>query len=240
MAGIARFVRELVPTLSSPSSSLTSEWLVQHIHLPPHHLDKPGSAPKCKGFAFVTLRNEDTVKLLIDAWPWESRWNRDTMESLPEDALLVVKEARKTGLRALSKLRWNSLKEEYIEYKASLLREIDTGTQSPPTQTFMNESVEPPAPDMDEISNKDTTRTTQQVENEDHKLYVDSPYPPGCLVFVKHVHAQTNKTTLRTLFSAILGENAPTNAIDYVDYTKGMDNVNHPSSSLLSVTYLCD
>lgn len=48
-------------------------------------------------------------------------------------------------------------------------------------------------------------------------------YPPGCVIFARHVPADTNKTALRAQFSALL--NASTTALDYVDYTKGLDTV---------------
>ena len=52
-------------------------------------------------------------------------------------------------------------------------------------------------------------------------LDASAPYPYGCLVFVRGVHIETNKTTLKTLFGrAVDGE-----GIDYVDYAKGMDSV---------------
>jgi len=53
-------------------------------------------------------------------------------------------------------------------------------------------------------------------------LAVNLPsYPPGCVLFARHVPPDTNKTALRTLFSALL---ADASALDYVDYTKGLDS----------------
>ncbi|KAH8118815.1 hypothetical protein DFH11DRAFT_1740752 [Phellopilus nigrolimitatus] len=52
------------------------------------------------------------------------------------------------------------------------------------------------------------------------------PYPTDCLVFVKNVHLETNKTTLRSLFTHALGgvASGAADAIDYVDYNKGLDS----------------
>lgn len=67
----------------------------------------------------------------------------------------------------------------------------------------------------------------------------NSAYPPGCLVFIRHVHPDTNKTTLRNLFLHIWEEGGnpggekDEDGIDYLDYTKGMDCVCVPSSSSL-------
>jgi len=54
-----------------------------------------------------------------------------------------------------------------------------------------------------------------------------SPYPLNCLVFVRNIHPETNKTTLRKLFSTAFGvasSNNQAEGLDYVDFTKGMDS----------------
>ena len=63
-------------------------------------------------------------------------------------------------------------------------------------------------------------------------LDASAPFPPGCLVFVRNVHPETNKTTLKTLFSAhafgrdsSAASSSSAVAIDYVDYNKGMTSV---------------
>ena len=48
-------------------------------------------------------------------------------------------------------------------------------------------------------------------------------YPPNCLVFVRNVHPETNKTTLRSLLANAFGGSVE--KIDYVDYNKGLDSV---------------
>lgn len=47
-------------------------------------------------------------------------------------------------------------------------------------------------------------------------------YPTNCLVFVKNINPQTNKTTLKTLFSRATEASG---TIDYVDFNKGLDSV---------------
>lgn len=70
-------------------------------------------------------------------------------------------------------------------------------------------------------------------------------YPVGCLAFVKHVHPETNKTTLRDLFSvAFAGQPSQSGQgtqIDYVDFQKGMDSVSPsvPLSTVLVPTPSC-
>lgn len=63
-------------------------------------------------------------------------------------------------------------------------------------------------------------------------------YPSDCLVFVKNIHPETNKTVLRTLFNCALDTDVE--AIDYVDFVKGMVTVSctilfHQSSHLLII-----
>jgi hypothetical protein len=56
------------------------------------------------------------------------------------------------------------------------------------------------------------------------------------VLFARYVLSDTNKTTLRTPFSALLGDTA---ALNYVDYTKGPDSVRVPflCRLLLELTY---
>lgn len=49
-------------------------------------------------------------------------------------------------------------------------------------------------------------------------------YPIGCLVFVKNLNSDTNKTVLRSLLANAFPAESP-GGIDYVDYTKGLDSV---------------
>lgn len=49
-------------------------------------------------------------------------------------------------------------------------------------------------------------------------------YPVGCLVFVKNLNPETNKTVLRSLLASAFSTE-PSGCIDYVDYTKGLDSV---------------
>ena len=80
--------------------------------------------------------------------------------------------------------------------------------------------------------------------NKDDLSPGDVSYPPGCLLFVKNLHPQTNKTTLKALFGNVLkaamkGGDVPMNAggsaeVDYVDWSKGMSSVClvHPKIAL--------
>ena len=75
-------------------------------------------------------------------------------------------------------------------------------------------------------------------------------FPQGCLLFVKNLHPQTSKMTLKKLFESKL-ESAlgPTDnvrgGLDYVDWSKGMSSVSSSSFALqplfdpCSVIYDC-
>lgn len=49
-------------------------------------------------------------------------------------------------------------------------------------------------------------------------------YPVGCLVFVKNLNSDTNKTVLRSLLARPFPAES-LGYIDYVDYTRGLDSV---------------
>jgi hypothetical protein len=123
-----------------------------------------------------------------------------TDSSSPEES-----EARKAGFRALSKERWDKLQAEYAEYRESLLRRIAAEPTNKIESTHDSERSLAPAP------------VAQQLQPQPQ-----SQYPAGCVLFARRVPPDTNKTALRTRFSALL---ADPGALDYVDYTKGLDSV---------------
>ena len=181
-----------------------------------------------KGFAFVSLSSRDLVKQLSEDWPW-----------LPEDrsaplsggtstsASADVADARKYGVRVIAKTRWEELRDEYLAYRAQLLnaiheedRKYGAGVQSKPGMT--DPALLPP------VSNGPYSTILQD-------------YPRGCLVFAKNLHTETNKTTLRKLFSSVIG--CPQDVLDYVDFNKGMDSVSlgsyYDSRGLMGTFYKC-
>jgi hypothetical protein len=204
LPGIASFIDSLLHT----TLGTTTPSCVQHVYLPPHHLDKPGSIPRCKGFALVTLSSPEQVKQLLKAWPW------DIPEPAGNDGHHdgPTKEGLASGLRCLSKQDWDRLKDEYLAYRERLLAEMERASRPPvpltvPERLISAERDDGGRPDSDDLP-------------------AEASFPPGCLLFVRNVHPQTNRTTLRTLLTKALGsQDIPTDAIDYVDYTKGMDTV---------------
>lgn len=175
--------------------------------------------PRCRGFALVILsRLEDVEELLLE-WPWD-RPSRQNNSPLPADER---SQGTPTRLRALSRARWEQLQDEYVAYRADLLSK----TAASSVVHRVPHAFSPSRADVKPDTKADKTPTRgDAVQPID--LDPSAPYPPNCLVFVRNVHPETNKTTLRALFSAALsegGEDLPPDGIDYVDFTKGLDAV---------------
>ena len=209
--GICKLLRALLSS-SSP---------VQHILFPPHHQDPPDAVPKCKGFALVTLDEPDLVSHIISRFPYDRDSARPPTDD-DDDGVSSVEEseARKAGFRTLSKERWDTLQAEYAEYRESLLCRIAAGTESatPNNISSARGPTDEPKRAPSPIPGPAPTAKPPQPQS----------YPCGCVLFARHVPLDTNKTALRARFSALL---ADADALDYVDYTKGLDSVRSPSFS---------
>lgn len=192
------------------SPSLTA---VQTIVLPKHHLDKPDDLPKCKDFALVTLRHPSDVSTLLSRWPW-----RREHESQDDDVPLVVREAAKYGFRTISKARWDQLNTEYLWWRQQLLDDMNATEQ----KAFI-----PEPPEADPRLVPDTEPSARAGDATLRHQDPLAPYPSGCLVHVRHIHPETNKTTLRKLLGRAFSQDGTqaANGIDYVDFNKGMDTV---------------
>ncbi|KAK7443231.1 hypothetical protein VKT23_015829 [Stygiomarasmius scandens] len=252
--GIYRFVESLLPP-ASPSTSSTASGSsftenqtqprprIQTISFPSHHLDKnDASKPKkCKGFAFVTLSDLPDARTLTEAWPWERRQRSDLStsnvaavassedeaeaEANEDTSTKAEPEAHKFGFRALSKARWEALREEYEVWRKkildSLLAESHAGTDHATSVEAIeeNENVETNS-GRKRKRQRDATRMASLNST---PASPNSVYPPSCLVYVKNVHPETNKTTLKTLFGQCFPDSGGKGGVDYVDFNKGMD-----------------
>ncbi|KAM6499024.1 hypothetical protein JOM56_004532 [Amanita muscaria] len=230
LPGILQFLTNL---LEEKHPSPLHPWArIQGVTLPPHHQDQPGNTPICKDFCLVTFAEIDDAIFLTSRWPWSRKTSENTDLSKEEKEYLShdVKNAIRFGLRTLSKTNWERLREEYLTYRSEVLNEINE---------YEDASVEA-QPDAGKRKWRDSTPDFQPVE-EDSKpvqskptttmLTPDAPYPYGCLVFVRNIHPETNKTTLRTLFSSAFRSDeqdgraqGPPAGLDYIDYSKGMDS----------------
>lgn len=198
LSGVFHLIQAL---LAKNTDTVPTSNRIQAISFPPHHLDKPRDIPKCKGFALVTLLDVEDVQRLLREWPWTSAV--DVKPPIPE-----IQEAVKFGFRTLSKRRWDEMKDEYLAYRARLVKEI-VAYEDEITVIKRRRS---PSPAISSIP-------PQTVES---TLSSSSLFPPNCLVFVRNLHCETNKTTLRALFSKAF--TTLPDGIDYVDFTKGMDS----------------
>ncbi|KAI6024503.1 hypothetical protein EDC04DRAFT_2573964 [Pisolithus marmoratus] len=218
LAGIARFTQALLPTLPSPPPSPIH---VQNVTLPPHYLDKPGDIPKCRGYALVTLSTTEQRDVFLSEWPWKRRLCDTTEHGTPG-----VKEARRFGFRTISKMRWDQLNEEYVAYRQQLVDKI-VGASTRPSSTYRSDI--PSETDVSTHVRPEDEGVPIRVPASPQpagtpKTTITSPYPYGCLVFVRNIHPETNKTTLKTLFSKAFGGQGKPIGLDYVDFNKGMDS----------------
>lgn len=192
---------------------LSSIPLVESVSFPPHHDDEHSSIlPRCKGFAFIVFSHTEDAEELQHRWPWEG--SLSTEEALENAESRAAKES---GFRSLSKSRWEDLKYEYLAYQRSLLDTLLEEDDACSYEITVDDS-EPPPP----------RHIHSQVEVEQ--------YPKDCLVFVRNLHSGTNKTSLRSLFSLAFA-NAEVDAIDYVDFNRGMDTVSGP---FIKTSNLCN
>ncbi|KAJ6526254.1 hypothetical protein DFH09DRAFT_170375 [Mycena vulgaris] len=200
LPGFCRFILGLLPA----SSNMVAHSRVQGIGLPSHYSDDPGMEPKLKSFALITFANAEDAESLLVTWPWD-RQQLHAQDS-PD-----ASEAVKFGFRTLSKARWEELNAEYLSYRAKLLADIEEEEEAEglvPTALPTAPSRAPPERDALPV---------------DDPIPLDSnmSYPRNCLVFVRNIHPETNKTTLRNFFAKAVDAKE---AIDYVDFNKGMDS----------------
>lgn len=215
LAGIARFTQALLPL--PPSSRVH----IQNVTLPPHYLDKPGDIPKCGGYALVTFSTTEQRDALLHVWPWKRGVCDITDHGTPE-----VKEAQRFGFRTISKTRWDQLNEEYIAYRQQLVDEIFEASKHAPSNhrsdipsgTDVSTRVRP------EDEGFPTHALASRPPGGTPKTTIASPYPYGCLIFVRNIHSGTNKTTLKTLFAKAFEGKGKLTGLDYVDFNKGMDS----------------
>lgn len=187
---------------------------------------------------------------------------------------IAVKEATESGFRSMTYHRWTELKNEYTARQDALYEAMRRGISTSSTAATTFRTTQGAA----ESVSIQTTGSTQPTQNGSRgreipphlaptpqrsvhdplkKRDQDSDYPHGCLLFIKNVHPQTNKTALKSLFSHILniafgstttiapsssGQGASNSRVDYVDWSKGMSSchlrLTHPSIARALSTYL--
>ncbi|KAG6841300.1 hypothetical protein C0991_012470 [Blastosporella zonata] len=221
---ILDFINTLIAARQSSNSASIR---VQGIILPPHHQDKPGDAPTCKGFALIVLQDELDVDFLLETWRWDRQRSADAEHTQPEEPT-EIQDAAKFGFRTLSKSRWDQLKEEYLSYRERLVGEInahqDAEVPIPVPVVPIPIPIAPPAPKPLVIEEPPVPEGPSK-----SKLNYSSPFPFDSLIFVRNIHPETNKTTLRKFFASAFEVPLAKNEIhgdglDYVDFNKGRDS----------------
>ena len=160
--------------------------------------DKPS---RCKGFAFIVLGSPVLVNILCQSYPWDESSSVHNADD----------EAVKFGMRVLPKASWEGLKVEYLAHRQHLMSEVAEGAAVLQDETEVHES----SSDVDfHQFPQDALMDTQPQP---------SRFPEGCLIFVRNIHPDTNRTTLRALFNSL--STSSNDAVDYVDFTKGIDTV---------------
>jgi hypothetical protein len=167
-------------------------------------------------------------------------------EGQDEEISPLQVEATKFGLRVLTKEKWEELRAEYLLYRQELIDEINALQDEDEVGIYRKRGYE--MHDKEEqITEEDSnqirvqnstyihsTKNAAVAANDPAAIQPNSAYPSGCLVFVRNVHPDTNKTTLRSLFlharescieNGIDCGKKDDDGLDYLDYTKGMNCV---------------
>ncbi len=117
-------------------------------------------------------------------------------------------------------MNWMAFRDEYLAYRETLL---DKNSDNTPLPDANVSSIGPPAPSQSPIASKLIGK--EQVREA-------LLFPKDRLVFLNHVHHETNKTTLKNLIRKVLqhpndpaGPGSVDGIVDYVDYSKGLDSV---------------
>lgn len=221
MIGISKLLHRLLLRDRHTTSFSPGDYLcVQSILFPPHHQDSPDAIPKCKGFALVTFSGLSDASHLATHFPYHNRENDISADRDDDDPSAEEREVRKAGFRTLTMEHWETLQAEYVEYRDALLGRIaasSSASASCSTAPTALISTTPGDNFTDASAEARLRHASEALPN----------FPPGCVIFARHVPQDTNKTALRALFSALLADSSTT-ALDYVDYTKGLDAVRLP------------
>jgi hypothetical protein len=164
--------------------------------------------------------------------------NTGNTENTENDDADTVREAQKFGFRVLAKLQWDLLKDEYLAYRQNLVDMIMASQDAAALHQDHDHDHESDEDDEDEDEDDDPQDTGTGNSTGTPRVPVDPPaFPIGCLVFLRNIHPDTNKTTIRTLCSqAFADTHTQADGVDYVDFNKGLDSV---SPSLFHQRLVC-
>ncbi|PVG03440.1 hypothetical protein CPB86DRAFT_694945 [Serendipita vermifera] len=185
-----------------------------------------------------------------------------------DDFRNVEEEASRSGFRALKLVEWNVRKQEYLERQKNLNRvKIDQNVRSNMGTTKPKRGSVQKSEVTQESSRGFSTAhshfekgkdlpphmtSNKTVKDSGHMANADLSYPANCLIFVKNLYPQTNKTALKTLFADYLllamqerqstSNTVAHGGVDYVDWSKGMSSCHvrlpHPQYAQELVRYI--
>jgi hypothetical protein len=147
-------------------------------------------------------------------------------------------------------VEWNTRKQEYLERQKGLNRlKFDYGaasttgiTSKPQHHSIQRNTRAQEVPQDSSVARSQLKKekdvpphmASQKTLQNSIPVTKDLSYPVNCLVFVKNLYPQTNKTALKALFGdylmlAMQSQNKPVinGGVDYVDWSKGMSSVGH-------------
>jgi len=129
------------------------------------------------------------------------------------------------------------LKREYLTWQAELYESMKRSDPGASRYNQSNTGSSPPIPSShngpekarDQPPHLSHTEERSEQRKPASTLHDNQTFPRGCLLFIKNLHPQTNKTTLKKLFEGALeSESSPRSngrGLDYVDWSKGMSSV---------------
>ncbi|CAE6533749.1 unnamed protein product [Rhizoctonia solani] len=222
--------------ISALTFSESEQQAVQDILIPTAEpsLITPPHSGRFRGQAFVVFVTHELTHAFCKRWNWNTpqrisatkcpelksggRWSRDIAEETAEAC----------GFRSLSKSQWDKLKAEYLEHQSRVLKQAPRHPKVDKVPATSTENLPAPVP-AQQPGQISAPRPTPH----------PPPFPPGILVFIKRLHPETNKTTLKTLF----GRGAP-NGVEYIDFQKGIDSAHvrlqTPADATLLTNYFSE
>ncbi|KAG9083598.1 hypothetical protein FRC06_004463 [Ceratobasidium sp. 370] len=188
-----------------------------------------------RGQAFVVFSTVEMAQTFSERWTWNALTEpKDSVSSRQapgkwntEDTVMA---AAASGLRSITKTRWDKLKSEYLDHQARVLRQNPKSQRQPPANLGQPSSSPPTQTPVSSATHSKPSRVTRP-----------PPFPPGILVFVRRLHPETNKTTLKTLFARAFPDGSG-DGIEYLDFQKGVDSAHirlrTPANAVALVAHL--
>ncbi|KAG9083059.1 hypothetical protein FS749_006328 [Ceratobasidium sp. UAMH 11750] len=206
---------------SHPNEQHPESQVVQDVFVPaaePAIVERPlDTTQRFRGQAFVVFSTLELAQAFSKRWTWDLPTRSNGALDLGKQTAGnwntgdAVTAAMASGFRSITKARWDKLKSEYLDHQTRVLRQNPKSKRRPPTHDEQSTSSLAQAP-VPSTTHPKPSRATHP-----------PPFPPGILVFVRRLHPETNKTTLKTLFGHAFPDGLGDN-IEYLDFQKGVDS----------------